>query len=81
MADISNSKINERENVERPNLWESLRSKMKFIWKGKIKIGKIANGVNGRIIPKFANFWNFGRKFKFQKYLIQKIPKTSNLEI
>ena len=56
MADISNLKINERAIVERPNLWESLQEKMKFISKGKIKIGKIANG---RTIPKFANFWNF----------------------
>ena len=59
MADISNLKINERANVERPNLWESLQYKMKFISKGKIKIGKITNGANGRTIPKFPNFWNF----------------------
>ena len=43
MADISNLKINERLNVERPNLRESLQQKMKFISKGNIKINKIAN--------------------------------------
>ena len=62
MADISNLKINERANVERPNLRESLQKKMKFISKGNLKIGKIANYAeisNGRTIPKFANFWNF----------------------
>ena len=31
MADISNLKINERANVERPNLRESLQQEMKFL--------------------------------------------------
>ena len=35
MADILNLKINERTNVERPNLQKSLQYKMKFISKGK----------------------------------------------
>ena len=43
MADISNLKINERANVERPNLRKSLNKKIKFISKGNIKAGKIAN--------------------------------------
>ena len=45
MADISNLKINERANVESPNL----------------RIGKITSGAECRLdtIPKFSNFWNF----------------------
>ena len=62
MADISNLKINERANVKQPNLRESLQQKMKFVSKGNMKIGKIANGAgisNERTNLKFANFWNF----------------------
>ena len=49
MADISNLKINERGNVERLNLRWSLQSKIKFISKGNMEIGKIANGVEYRM--------------------------------
>ena len=56
MADISNLKINERANVERPNLRESLQSKMKFILKGNMKIGKIVNGAEYRMDEKLQNF-------------------------
>ena len=45
MAGISNLKINERANVERPNLRESLQYKMEFILKGNMKISKIVNGA------------------------------------
>ena len=61
MADISNLKINERANVERPNLrvttieneiyiMGQYENRRNFKWCGKL---------NGRTIPKFANFWNF----------------------
>ena len=43
MADISNLKITERANIERPNLRESLQENIKFISKGNMKIGQIAN--------------------------------------
>ena len=49
MADISNLKINERANVERPNLRESLQQKIKFILKGNMKMSKIANGAEYRM--------------------------------
>ena len=49
IADISNLKINERANVERPNLRESLQQEMKFISKGNIKISEIANDAEYRI--------------------------------
>ena len=61
MADISNLKINERANVERPNLRVTTIENEIYImgqyenrqnckWCGKL---------NGRTIPKFVNFWNF----------------------
>ena len=53
MADISNLRINERANVERPNLRESLQYKMKFILKGNMKISKIANGAEYRMDEQF----------------------------
>ena len=60
MADISNLKINERANVERPNLRESLQQKMKFILKGNIKISKIANGAEYRMDEQLQNLLIFG---------------------
>ena len=71
MADIPNSKNNERSNVERPNFQESLQWKMKIEkMKGQnslISKGKYENWQNcewceildGRTISKFANFLNF----------------------
>ena len=60
MADISNLKIKEHANVERPNFRESLQQKMKFISKGNMKIGKIANGAEYRMDEQFQNFLIFG---------------------
>ena len=60
MADISNLKINERANVERPNLRESLKYKIKFILKGNMKISKIANGAKYRMDEQFKNLLIFG---------------------
>ena len=60
MADISNLKINERANVERPNLRESLQQKMKFILKDNIKISKIANVAEYRMDEQFQNLLIFG---------------------
>ena len=59
MADISNLKINDRANVERPNLRESLQKKMKLISKGNIKIIKIANAPEYRVDEHFQNFLTF----------------------
>ena len=65
MADTTNLKINERSNVEQPNLRESLQYQMK-IEKIKrrnsfISKGKYENRQNSKIqtIPKFANCRNF----------------------
>ena len=66
MADISNLKINERPNVEQLNLRESLDWKMKFIPKGNMKIGKIANGAEYRMDEQFQNLLIFGIFIIFQ---------------
>ena len=67
MADISNLKINERANVERPNLRESLQKKMKLISKGNVKIRKIANGAKYQIKDEhFQNFLTFKILIIFQ---------------
>ena len=66
MADISNLKINERANVERPNLRESLQQKIKFILNGDIKISKIANGAEFRMDKHFQNLLVFGIFIIFQ---------------
>ena len=66
MTDISNLKINEYSNVERPNLRESLQKKMKFISKGNMKIGKIANGAEYRMYEQFQNLLIFGILIIFQ---------------
>ena len=55
MVDISNLKINERANVDRPNLRESLQQKMKFILKGNMKISKIVNGAEYQMGEHFQN--------------------------
>ena len=55
MADISNLKIKKRANVERQNLRESLKQKMKFISKNNMKIGKITNGAEYRMDEQFKN--------------------------
>ena len=55
MADISNLKINERANVERLNLRESLKLKMKFVSKGNMKIGKITIGAEYRMDEQSQN--------------------------
>ena len=59
MADISNLKINERANVERLNLRESLKLKMKFVSKGNMKIGKITIGAEYRMDEQFQNLLIF----------------------
>ena len=62
MADISNLKIDERANVKRLNLRESLQWKTKFISKGKYenRQNRECYGIsNGRTIPNLANFWHF----------------------
>ena len=68
MADISNLKINESSNVERPSLRELLEYKMKiviikrrnsFILKGKYENRENCESCgisNGRTIPKLAHF-------------------------
>ena len=80
MADISNLKINERANVERPNLRESLQYKMKFISKGNMKIGKIANGAGYRMDAQFQNLLvvEISIIFQIKKKIL--IPKISNLK-
>ena len=60
MADISNLKINERANVERLNLRESLQRKMKYILKGNMKISRIASGAEYRMDEQFQNLITFG---------------------
>ena len=58
MADISNLKINERANVEQPNLWVTTIENEIYI-KGQDENRQICEwcGIsNGRTIPKFANF-------------------------
>ena len=57
MADML--KINERANVERPNLRESLQQKTKFISKGTMKIGKILNSAEYRMDAQFQNLLIF----------------------
>ena len=66
MADISNLKINERANVERPNLRESLQQKMKFILKDNVKISEIANGAEYRMDEQLQNLIFFGILIIFQ---------------
>ena len=66
MADIWNSKISERANVEWPNLRVSPQSKIKFISKGKNKIDKIANGAEYRMDEPFQNLLIFGILIIFQ---------------
>ena len=66
MADIPNLKINERANVERPNLRESLQQEMEFISKGNIKISEIANGAEFRMDEQFQNLLIFGILIIFQ---------------
>ena len=80
MADISNLKINERANVERPNLRESLQKKMKLISKGNMKIRKIANGAEYRMDEHFQNFLTFKILIIFQIKKKIQILKVSNLE-
>ena len=80
MTDISNLKINEYANVERPNLRESLQQKMKFISKGNMKIGKIANGAEYRMDEQFENLLIFGILIIFRIKKKNQIPKISNLE-
>ena len=80
MADISNFKINERANVERPNLRESLQQKMRFILKGNIKISNIANGAEYRMDEHFQNFLIFGVLIIVQIKKKIYILKVSNLE-
>ena len=60
MADILNLKFNERANVERPNLRESLQWKMKFISNGNMKIGKSLNGTEYRMDEQSQNLLVFG---------------------
>ena len=60
-ADISNLKINERANVERPNLRVTTIENEIYI-KGQYENRqncKWCRISNGRTFPKFANFWNF----------------------
>ena len=81
MADILNLKINERANVERPNLRESLEYKMKLILKGNMKIRKIANGAEYRIDEHFKNFLILGILIIFQitkKIYIRKVCNLQN---
>ena len=66
MADIPNLKNNERPNVERLKFWESLQYKMKFISKGNMKIGKIANGAEYRMDEQFQELLIFGILIIFQ---------------
>ena len=66
MADISNLKINERANVERPNLRQSLQYKMKFISKGNMKIGEIVNDAEYRMDKQVQNLLVFGILIIFQ---------------
>ena len=53
MADISNLKINERANVEWPNLRVSPQYKKKFISKGNMKFDEIANSAEYRMDQQF----------------------------
>ena len=80
MADFSNLKINERANIERPNLRESLQWEMKFISKGNIKIGEIANGAKYRMDEQFQNLLIFGILIIFQMKNKIQITKVSTLE-
>ena len=80
MADISNLEINERTNVEQPNLRESLQQKMKFISKGNMKIGKIATVAEYQMDEQFQNWLIFEILIIFQIKKKIGIPKVSNLE-
>ena len=66
MVNISNSKINERANVGRPNLRKTLQYKMKFISRGDMKIGKVANCTKYRMNEQSQNFLIFGILLIFQ---------------
>ena len=65
MADISNLKINERANVERPNLRKSLQYKMESS-KGNIRISKIASGAEYRMDEQYQDFLIFEILIIFQ---------------
>ena len=80
MAHISNLKINERANVERPNLRQSLQQKMKFILMDNIKNSKIANGAEYQMVEQFQNFLIFGISIIFQIKKKIEIPKVFDLE-
>ena len=80
MADISTLKMNERANVEWPNLRVSPQQKIKFISKGNMKIDKIANGAEYRTDEQFQKLENFGILIIFQTKKKIQIPKVSNLE-
>ena len=58
MANISNLKMKERANVERPNLRESLQIYIKGQYENRPNC-EWCGISNERIIPKFANFRNF----------------------
>ena len=66
MADISNSKISERANVEWPNLRVSPQQKIKFISKGNMTIDKISNVAEYRMDEQFQNLLIFGIFIIFQ---------------
>ena len=62
MFDIPNLKINERANVERPNLPRVTTIENEIYIKSKYKNWQNCEWCrisNGRTIPKIANFWNF----------------------
>ena len=77
MANISNLKINERSNVERPNSYESLQYKMIIVeihlyQRANMRIVKIACSAKYRMNEQFQNFLIFGISIVFQ---IEKILK------
>ena len=82
MANISNLKINDRSNVERPNLrittienenWDVKASKFIYIYqRANMRMGKIASSAKYRMNKQFQNLLIFGISIAFQ---IEKILK------
>ena len=89
MADVSNLKINERLNIERPNLPESLQQERHIevikhrnyysLSKGRKEIQQIASGVKYRFDEWFQNLRIFEIWIVFETEKILKICQSSKL--
>ena len=75
MANISNFKIKERSNVERPNLrlttlenenWEEKRVEIHLYQRTNMRIDRIATSAEYRMDKQFQNFLIFGISIVFQ---------------